>query len=402
MTRVSVGTESVSHEDVPSEDEVRRTWFCAKTDIGCDDHRLSQLRNTATEDAAGRTPAVARAVRSLLGLRLFRVTPAPRQGTFHLVHFVTGNMPPLVVRSNRVEVMGRSHALHMEVTIGPELARAGVPHAVVHAVATGRNRAAPFDLAIQETAPGSALCDLPDAAHECPDVLRNAGGVLRDVHRIEGTGGGPVGLKPYPAARLSGLHRQWRDYMMLNLGAHVATCRDIGVIGMDQSDAILRVFTDHAAVWDGLPMRLLHGDLGNGNLFVKDRTVVGLIDWEDALIGDPAFDVAMWCSFHPPRRYAPFLKGYGRIASDDRFRLRLALSFLRIALSKTVHRHRFGYQDLPGREPAHDRIARGVVAVERALGGAQEVISNGMAGEEGFPQPDYAEHIGLPSSPVDL
>ena len=123
-----------------------------------------------------------------------------------------------------------------------------------------------------------------------------------------------------------------------------------------------------------MPTRLLHGDLGNHNIFVQNNAVTALIDWEDALIGDPAFDVAMWLTFHPPRRHAAFLQGYGLAAQEDGFRLRCALSFLRIALSKTVHRHRFAYPDLPGRQPAYERIQRGMIEVKRVLTGAKGAL----------------------------
>ena len=49
------------------------------------------------------------------------------------------------------------------------------------------------------------------------------------------------------------------------------------------------------AVWP-LPQRntsvLLHGDFWPGNLLWKDEQLVGVIDWEDAALGDPLADVA--------------------------------------------------------------------------------------------------------------
>lgn len=348
-------------------DNVRGTWFSAKTDIECDDVRLSQLRVSAQDEAVRRTPMIETAVRRLLGLNPINVAPAPRQGTFHLVHIVRGGMPSLVVRSGQVDLMNPDVTLQIEPLIASHLISASVPHATVRAVAVGSRRVAPFDLAIQDMSQGRALCDLTDSTCDCPVVLRSVGKVLCDLHAIQGHGGGPIDLQVDKGDGLYGLHPEWRDYMMLNLDAHVAKCRDIGAISSNQSGAILDIFADHAAVWGNVPARLLHGDLGNCNIFIQNNAVVALIDWEDALVGDPAFDVAMWLTFHPPHRYASFLQGYGPAALDDGFRLRCALSFLRIALSKTVHRHRFAYSDSPDRKPAHERIERGMIAVNRAL-----------------------------------
>ena len=357
----------VTKEDLYQGD-VRGTWFYAKTDVGCDDERLRRLRHTARSEAARRTPMIETAVKTLLGLDRIDVIPGPRQGTFHLVHIVRGGMPPLIVRSSRVDVMDPDDTLHIEAVVASHLLAAGVPHASVRARAVGARRVAPFDLAIQDLSPGRALCDLPESSCECPDLLRSVGHVMRDLHTIKGNGGGPIDLHSHHGKELFGLHAEWRDYMMLNLEPHVAICRNIGAITSDESEAILRTFADYAAVWKDVSARLLHGDLGNCNVFVqRNHTVVALIDWEDALVGDPAFDVAVWLTFHPPRRYAYYLEGYGSAALDGGFRLRCALSFLRIALSKTVHRHRFAYPDLPGREPAQGRIQRGMIAVRRAL-----------------------------------
>ncbi|MCE2434903.1 MAG: aminoglycoside phosphotransferase family protein [Candidatus Latescibacteria bacterium] len=354
--------------------DVRRTWFYAKTDIACDDVRLRRLRDTAQDEAVRRTPMIETAVKSLLELDPIDVTPATRQGTFHLVHIACTGQSSLIVRSSRPDVMDPDHTLNIEAVLAPHLTSIRVPHVPVRAVAIGTKRVAPFDLAIYDMAPGESLRDLPETVCECPDLLRSIGQAMRDLHAIEGSGGGPVCLQMGDDEGLRGLHRNWRDYMMLNLEAHVAGCRAIGAITSDQSEAILEIFIDHAAVCADVPTRLLHGDLGNHNIFVQNNAVVALIDWEDALIGDPTFDVAMWLTFHPPRRHAAFLQGYGPAAQDDGFRLRCALSFLRIALSKTVHRHRFAYADLPGRQPAYERIHRGVSAVKRVLAGAKGAL----------------------------
>ncbi len=49
------------------------------------------------------------------------------------------------------------------------------------------------------------------------------------------------------------------------------------------------------AAWPAIPVRapvLLHGDFWPGNLLWRDDTLVGVIDWEDATLGDPLFDLA--------------------------------------------------------------------------------------------------------------
>ena len=352
----------------------RRTWFSAKTDVACEDGRLCRLRETALAEATRRTPMIKAAVAALLECDRIDVAPCPAQGTFHLVHRVrSDSLPSLIVRSSRPDLIDPDDTLRVEPEIAPYLARADLPCVRVRAVAVGADRVAPFDLAIQDLAPGRALRDEPETDCESPDLWYDLGRIMGRLHTIVGSGGGPVDVDPSATReRLRGLHPDWGTYLMLRLEDHVARCQEIGAITEDEGATILAVFRDHAEVWTDVPTRLLHGDPGNHNLFVQKGVIAALIDWEDALIGDPAFDVATWASFHPPRRHAAFFQGYGPAAEHDRFRLRCALSFMRIALAKTVHRHRFAYTDQPGRLPAHDRIRRGMVAVEQVLAGRRD------------------------------
>jgi hypothetical protein len=62
-----------------------------------------------------------------------------------------------------------------------------------------------------------------------------------------------------------------------------------------------------------------------------------------------------------------FLAGYGTQEPDPSERLLMALYFLRISLSKMVHRLRFGISDRPDRMAAHLRIHQGLERVERLI-----------------------------------
>ena len=53
--------------------------------------------------------------------------------------------------------------------------------------------------------------------------------------------------------------------------------------------------------------QLVHWDLWDGNIFVKDGKVTGIIDWERCIWGDPLLEVGFRCYDMNPN----FLKGYG-------------------------------------------------------------------------------------------
>lgn len=58
------------------------------------------------------------------------------------------------------------------------------------------------------------------------------------------------------------------------------------------------------------PLVLLHGDLQAGHVFVDGDDVVAVIDWADACVGDPMFDIAVLTGKHL-HRLEDVLLGYG-------------------------------------------------------------------------------------------
>jgi aminoglycoside phosphotransferase (APT) family kinase protein len=227
---------------------------------------------------------------------------------------------------------------------------------------------APLDFTILEEAPGTPLRDEMLDAH--PAILRGIGRALRAVHDVAGDGAGLIDLSPHESpVRPRGVHERWGDYVLLNLDRHIEACRTVGFVDAKLAEKIAALFRPMRDAFAARPMRLLHGDPGTHNIAVDAASgdVAALLDWEDALVGDPLFDVAMWSTFHPPRRLADFLAGYGLSSPSREDEQLIAAYFLRIALSKTVHRIRFGIADRPGRTPGHHRIYRGVEELERLL-----------------------------------
>lgn len=77
-------------------------------------------------------------------------------------------------------------------------------------------------------------------------------------------------------------------------------------------------------IWDA-PPRWVHGDLYPRHLLLDEaRHLVGVIDWGDVHLGDPALDLSLAWTFLPLTAHPTFRKGYGAIdaATWDRARFR--------------------------------------------------------------------------------
>lgn len=82
------------------------------------------------------------------------------------------------------------------------------------------------------------------------------------------------------------------------------------MLGVDD-EVILSRLTECRAVFDAVKQpTLVHWDMWEGNIFVKDKKIVGIIDWERAMWGEAFMDDR----FRRHTRNEDFLKGYGQIS----------------------------------------------------------------------------------------
>ncbi|MGE0752456.1 MAG: phosphotransferase family protein [Variibacter sp.] len=361
------GTPTIAEPVIDWPAPVRRGIFHFKTDPPFTNEMLRGLRARAEREAGERTAAVEK-LAAAAGFPCKAELCAV--GTYHVVHRLRrADAPPLMVRSAVGGLFTEDRSLLLDGWARAWLAAGGRERLVPRTMTVRfESDGVPFDFSIMEEARGGLLRD--EMLDEDPTILREIGAALRLVHDVAGDGAGLLDLssRATPASP-QGVHARWSDAVLLNLDAHVATCRAAGFVDAAIADKIGALFRTMHRAFQDRPMRLLHGDPGTHNIAI-DRAggkVTALLDWEDALVGDPLFDVAMWSTFHPPRRLPGFMAGYGlETPSDDVQRL-IAAYFLRIALSKTVHRFRFGIADRPGRTPGHQRIHRGVDELERLL-----------------------------------
>lgn len=274
-----------------------------------------------------------------------------RQGTMHRLFHAAGSRS--LVRIAAFPGEPWAGLMELECRLAPLLRAHGfpVPGCVFHALGATRG------VQSVDLVEGASL-DTRDADEAATQRgLRAAAALLARVHRIPGAGAGPLSLERLRAgAAIAGLHASWPEFVRLRLDDHLRECEAMGAMSAAEAARARAAF--RGPLLEGAAGgALLHGDPGGHNFIMWGDEVAGLIDWEDALVGDPLFEVASMCTFHPVRRHAAIFAGHGleprrATPSWDRF----WLYFLRIALAKTVHRHRFGYADTPGRSPAAARI----------------------------------------------
>ena len=90
-----------------------------------------------------------------------------------------------------------------------------------------------------------------------------------------------------------GSYTRWSEYLRLAL---IEPLRFLHMGGHFDRELVTRVenlFSSQADMLDSRPAVLVHGDLGNGEIFVDRRNrVVDIIDFGDSVAGDPLYDFA--------------------------------------------------------------------------------------------------------------
>ncbi|HEX6844435.1 MAG TPA: phosphotransferase [Actinomycetota bacterium] len=150
----------------------------------------------------------------------------------------------------------------------------------------------------------SALVPVPESARDGPPALRyrrldghpadasldgywpeRLGRFLYDLHSVPPEF---VGLRAVPVATLrEGERAEWAAIRAAIAGAVAG--EDLAVL----DDLVVRLLDDDAN-WTFAPV-LAHNDLGPEHVLVDDRgDLVGVLDWEEAGLGDPVGDFAWW------------------------------------------------------------------------------------------------------------
>lgn len=321
----------------------RREQFYPKADTPVPDAELRSLSGSGALVGDD----VAAAIVEQAGIRALSIERLAT-GTFHELFTVRSEAEaaPLVLKVTRVAPDG---GLEVEAAVTARLGDAGVPTVRVHR--TGSLGGAEWSLS--DFADGPSLRALDGDDDAVLAALPRLAEHLRLVHGVPVQGWGLLAGRAGEGSRAT-----WADYLLLRLEEHLAALIGIGALDAGAADSV-RAALQRAALLDPGPARLLHGDIGPHNAILGDD--VRLIDWEDALAGDPAFDVAMWATFNPVRRWPVFFAAYHGADWEPDFRF--WAYFLRISVAKSVVRSRFGYTDVPGREPASARIPRALDAI---------------------------------------
>jgi aminoglycoside phosphotransferase (APT) family kinase protein len=229
----------------------------------------------------------------------------------------------------------------------------GVPAPRVYAVDASR-REVPFAWQVMDRIDAPDLNKLlKEGRLDLPLVAEQIGAAVARWQSVETVGFGPFdpavlreSQRRGESGRLQGFHARYADYFQLHLARHLHYLVAKNFLTLAESAAIGRAVAEHRDLLELKSSCLVHKDLALWNILGTPTTIAAVIDWDDAIGGDPLDDLSLLACFHDAPTLARAVAGYETVRPlPGDFRRRFWLHLLRNMLFKAVIRVGAGYFD---------------------------------------------------------
>lgn len=239
----------------------------------------------------------------------------------------------------------RDDYLVVESRLLTEVAALGVPVPRASHVDASR-RDVPFAWQVLEFVPHPDFNRLQkDGLLQPARVAREIGACVARWQSLKPGGFGPFQTDVLETTgRLQGYHAGYRNYFFLHLDRHLAFLARNDFLSSGAVDEIRREIgrcEDLLVLAQGC---LVHKDLAFWNLLGTPDRVMAVIDWDDAIAGDPLDDLSLLGCFHDAATLREAFSGYASVRPlPGDYRSRYWLHLLRNMVVKSVIRVGAGY-----------------------------------------------------------
>jgi len=152
------------------------------------------------------------------------------------------------------------------------------------------------------------------------------GATLRRLHEVDLPGFGPlaeVAWKQHDEFTLP--HGSWLGFLR-SISSDTRRLADLCALAMPVAEAVEASLETHAEALSAVTGSLCHGDLKANHIFVDGDRLVGVIDWGDAVVGDPFWELARYAHRGDAPSLSLLMRGYdpeGSMADDVGWRIPL-------------------------------------------------------------------------------
>lgn len=146
--------------------------------------------------------------------------------------------------------------------------------------------------------------------------------------------------------KLEGFHDTYQQYFLLNWDVHLDYLTQSGFIQQEKANELKGLVEDFLPLLQLDEGCLVHKDLALWNVLGEKNRITAVIDWDDAVSGDPMDDLALLGCFHSGEVVLSAMRGYTKERPlPPNYEQRFWLHLLRNIIFKSVIRVKGNYFD---------------------------------------------------------
>jgi len=274
----------------------------------------------------------------------FELTHGPGQGN-HLTFKAVFQQKEYFIRVENGQE--GDEYMEIEAEVMKNLQALGIPTPQIHAVDSSRT-AYPFAYQIMEYMVFGDLNKVNKDNHlDVLPVMHTLGTYIARWQQLTFDGFGLFNVRAFrEKGKLIGHHVRYSDYYMLHLDKHLHFLVERNFINHEQQKNIHEEIRRHESLLDISRGTLVHKDIALWNVMGNADGILSVIDWEDAISGDPTDDISLMACFHSVEEINAIIDGYQTERPlPDNFFPRFWLHLLRNMIVKAVIRVGAGYFD---------------------------------------------------------
>lgn len=151
-------------------------------------------------------------------------------------------------------------------------------------------------------------------------------------------------IKLRKEGKLVAYHETYPKYFFLNWEEHLAFLLKENFLSVENIIEIKKTVNQYINLLDIKRGCLVHKDLALWNILGTSTEIKSIIDWDDAISGDPVDDISLLACFHSGDIILQIIGGYQSVKPlPDNFEKRFWLHLLRNIIFKSIIRVRGGY-----------------------------------------------------------
>lgn len=163
------------------------------------------------------------------------------------------------------------------------------------------------DYLLEELIEGEDMDDENPSEKVCQKILFNLGKYLKKMHTIRTKGFG------YMKSEGVGTKSSWNDFIYPDFMETLKDNFKNKTINKTIKEVAEKYVNQNIAILNIRGPRLLHSDISNDNIIIKDDKISGIIDASDSMSGDPYYDLGVVRANFGDKLFEHFARGYGKI-----------------------------------------------------------------------------------------